>query len=64
MGFAAADEWTVDDDESYSGQFEIGVESVNCSSNSWESCHYMTLHDCDNDENVELSCLTSGLYLS
>jgi len=61
MGFAAADEWTTDDDESYTntGQFEIGVTNVNCSSNSWESCHYMSVHDCSNDENVELSCLIS-----
>ena len=45
--------------ESQSG-YEIGLDEVVCSSDSWESCTFASDHDCSHSEDVHLHCALDG----
>ena len=63
MGYAfGASEWV-------NGQFydilqsnlAIGLDDVICSSDSWDSCEFITSHNCAHDEDVHLACIPGKL---
>ncbi|XP_063678290.1 deleted in malignant brain tumors 1 protein-like [Bolinopsis microptera] len=62
MGFTRAINWQ-NGDEFRSYNYEIGLDEVRCPSTNWDSCSYITRHDCSRSENVLLTCSGTGSRL-
>ena len=62
MGFKSATRWT--NEKSYKTQqdYEIKLTKVVCEDSEWESCSYSEEPNCQHNEDVFLSCSSTGKY--
>ena len=60
MGYPGAISWRNGQLSEIQFYLYIGLDNVNCSSGSWESCNFTTLHDCSHIEDIHLMCEMAG----
>jgi len=57
MGYAlGADSWENGQFYDIQSSYDIGLDDVICSSDSWDSCEFTTSHNCAHSEDVHLAC--------
>ena len=56
MGYPGATSWRYGEFLSIQSVLAVGLDNVVCTSDSWESCSYITDHNCGHDEDVHLTC--------
>ena len=65
MGYEfGADSWEYGQFYDIQSSFDIGLDNVACSSGSWDSCTFLTSHNCRHSEDVHLACATEGKKLT
>jgi len=57
MGYDGFDSWSNGQLFDLQTSLEIGLDNVECSSGSWDSCSYLTTHNCGHHEDVHLNCV-------
>ena len=58
MGYPGAISWASGQFYEIQSDLEIGLDNVECSSGSWDSCDSTTSHNCGHYEDVHLTCLS------
>ena len=56
LGFLGATRWTSHQTFSIQYNYEITLDDVRCSDNSWENCTFSESHNCQHSEDVFLAC--------
>ena len=67
MGYSGFDSWRYGQLYGIQTNYQIGLDDVICSSDSWDSCTFITAHNCGHGEDIHLNCVPEGndsiLYL-
>ena len=56
LGFLGATRWTSRHSFAIQSSYEITLDDVRCSDNSWENCEFSESHNCGHHEDVFLDC--------
>ena len=61
LGHSGSSSWASGHDWSIQDNYDIKMDDVQCSGESWSSCSFITSHDCGHTEDVFLSCGTGEI---